>query len=54
MWLSDAVGLGINCSSWVERGLISEETRRARDRVFYMAYIQDKYVPGRPTLAPAH
>jgi hypothetical protein len=36
------VGLGIDSSSWVEKGLIAAEMKRSRDRVWHCAYIQDK------------
>ncbi|CAH0057985.1 unnamed protein product [Clonostachys solani] len=32
----------IDSSSWVEKGLISAEMKRSRDRVWHCAYIQDK------------
>nr|XP_018267202.1 uncharacterized protein I303_01187 [Kwoniella dejecticola CBS 10117]OBR89360.1 hypothetical protein I303_01187 [Kwoniella dejecticola CBS 10117] len=40
--LVQALGLGINCSRWVENGSIEPATRKARDHVFYISYIQDK------------
>lgn len=39
-----AVGLGTNCSYWVNNGSITEETRQARYSLFYAAYILDKWV----------
>lgn len=45
LWLLTViVGLGINCSYWVEKGVISEDTKRSRDRVFWTTYVQDKCV----------
>lgn len=38
-----AVGLGIDCSYCVGK-LITEETKRSRDHLFYLAYISDKWV----------
>lgn len=37
-----AVGLGIDASCWVERGRITLDLKRARDRVWQCAYLQDK------------
>lgn len=38
------LGLGIDTSAYVSRGLLTEETRKARDRVMWCAYVQDKCV----------
>ena len=40
--LTRILGLGIDTSSWVDKGLISVETKLSRDRVWHTAYIQDK------------
>ncbi|GAA5984765.1 hypothetical protein JCM10908_003494 [Rhodotorula pacifica] len=51
------LGLGIDCSSYVERGILSEEVRSARDRTLFLAYIQDKlwsaYVGRNPSVLRA-
>lgn len=36
------MGLGTNCTYWVNNGSITEETRQARYNLFYAAYILDK------------
>ncbi|GAA5948610.1 hypothetical protein JCM21900_005189 [Sporobolomyces salmonicolor] len=52
--LSQVLGLGIDCSPYVRRGMLSESVRNARDRVMWLAYTQDKlwssYVGRNPTL----
>jgi hypothetical protein len=37
-----AVGLNVDCSRFVKRGLISEDTKNDRDHTFYVCYVQDK------------
>lgn len=44
--LLTAVGLGTNCSYWVNNGSITEETRQSRYSLFYSSYILDKCVEG--------
>ncbi len=38
-----SVGLGIDCSKWIQKRLITESFKDDRDHTFYMCYIQDKY-----------
>ncbi|BGP19681.1 hypothetical protein JCM10213v2_007777 [Rhodosporidiobolus nylandii] len=51
------LGLGIDCSAYVRRGLLSESARNLRDGTFWLGYIQDKlwssYVGRNPTLLRA-
>lgn len=51
------LGLGIDCSQYVERGVLSEEARSARDRTLFLAYVQDKlwsaYVGRNPSVLRA-
>ncbi|GAA5900029.1 uncharacterized protein JCM6883_006067 [Sporobolomyces salmoneus] len=48
------LGLGIDCRSFVRRGVLSESLQRTRDYTMWTAYIQDKlwssYVGRNPTL----
>lgn len=56
IWLTrktNLVGLGIDATSWVDAGLISLETKRARDRTWHTAYIQDKLWSAYVGRAPA-
>ncbi|BGP02993.1 hypothetical protein NBRC10513v2_006720 [Rhodotorula toruloides] len=52
--MSHTLGLGIDASAYVSRGLLTEETRNARDRVMWCAYVQDKlwssYVGRNPSI----
>jgi hypothetical protein len=41
------VGLGIDCTAFVKRGLISAETKESRDRAFYTCFVLDKWGPSR-------
>ena len=38
------MGLGIDCTAFIERGLISAETKEVRDRAFYTCFVLDKSV----------
>ncbi|KAJ6022340.1 hypothetical protein N7499_002897 [Penicillium canescens] len=42
MRLTRILGLSTDVSSWVDKGLISPETKRSRDRIWNNVYIQDK------------
>lgn len=51
------LGLAIDCSSYVERGILTEETRTARDRTLWVCTIQDRlwssYVGRNPSVLRA-
>lgn len=51
------LGLGIDCSSYVERGILAPEVRAARDRTMWLAAVQDKlwsaYVGRNPSVLRA-
>lgn len=51
------LGLGIDCTSYVERGVLTEEVRAARDRTLFLLYVQDKlwsaYVGRNPSVLRA-
>ncbi|KAK0457686.1 fungal-specific transcription factor domain-containing protein [Desarmillaria tabescens] len=52
--MSQTLGLGIDCSKWIQKRLITESFKDDRDHTYYMCYIQDKlwgfYVGRSPTL----
>ncbi|KAK0218096.1 fungal-specific transcription factor domain-containing protein [Armillaria fumosa] len=52
--MSQTLGLGIDCSKWIQKRLITEFFKDDRDHTYYMCYIQDKlwgfYVGRSPTL----
>ncbi|GAA5863052.1 hypothetical protein JCM3774_001405 [Rhodotorula dairenensis] len=51
------LGLAIDCTSYVERGVLTEEVRAARDRTLFLLYVQDKlwsaYVGRNPSVLRA-
>ncbi|KAK0202944.1 fungal-specific transcription factor domain-containing protein [Desarmillaria ectypa] len=52
--MSQTLGLGIDCSKWIQKRLFTESFKDDRDHTYYMCYIQDKlwgfYVGRSPTL----
>lgn len=40
--MSQTLGLGIDCSGYVRRGVLTEEVKNNRDRVLWLAFVQDK------------
>ncbi|GJN93253.1 hypothetical protein Rhopal_006300-T1 [Rhodotorula paludigena] len=48
--MSQTLGLGIDCSPLLERGVITAAMKQQRTRVMWTAYVQDNYVGRNPSI----